>query len=312
MSLPSSAARMSNTSLTRALVRSSPWVTSHTGTGIPGQSGSSLTSSGVRIAKARRIIPAPSPRRTSSHRTMAFAQKRRGTDHGTAECPLSPAHRGTIDGVEGEQLDSPEFLGHEGLSIPGDPAVRGIEIGPHVADLPGDQLRLRRAKMTNGNVGFAAPQIADRIGSEDRESDLRCLLPDALDDVGQDIGGEDIGGGDADPTRHFRCLASGRQHHRFRRYCHRAGVIEQAAARLGQHKLLSDPLEQSDAELRLQLGYLPREGRLRQTKPAGGGGQGARISGRAKGAGTVPVDDLHARMYMSSAPVTECMLSRIW
>ncbi len=39
--------------------------------------------------------------------------------------------------------------------------------------------------MADGNIRLAPAQIAQRVGRDDDEGDLRCLLPDAGDDAGR-------------------------------------------------------------------------------------------------------------------------------
>ena len=65
------------------------------------------------------------------------------------------------------------------------PALCRVEMGLGFLDMPADQVGLVGTDMADGDIGLAPPQVAERVGGDNLQRDLRRGLPDAMHNVGQ-------------------------------------------------------------------------------------------------------------------------------
>ena len=115
---------------------------------------------------------------------------------------------------------------------------------------------------------------------------------------GKNIGRKGISGGDADPPANLLYPTAGSQSDGIRRVTHDADMTEQVQPGLCQHQLAAQPFKQGHAQIGLERQNLPRQCGLRQTKLACRSRQGSGSGGRVKCANMIPVNRIHAFLYI--------------
>ena len=199
----SSSAKILCTTRMRGLDCNSWWVTSQIGTEIGVMSGRRLITPGVRSATSRSIAATPIPRLTISQTATAKSEK-------THEPEISGFHRDAdlarIAGksrriVETDQTRFGQISRTFRQAVAGNPVFRRIEARFGIADVLADQAGAVEAHMADGYVRFPAMQVAEFVCGDDHDSDLWDFQSDALDDFGQNMDGNRIGGARWTPAR---------------------------------------------------------------------------------------------------------------
>ena len=196
-------------------------------------------------------------------------------------------------------------------AVAGNPVFRRIEARFGIADVLADQAGAVEAHMADGYVRFPAMQVAEFVCGDDHDRNLRGFRSDALDDLGKNIGRKGISGGDADPPANLLYPTAGSQSDEIRRVTHDADMTEQVHPGLCQHQLAAQPFKQGHAQIGLERQNLPRQCGLRQTKLACRSRQGSGSGGRVKCANMIPVNRIHAFLYIMPTDFDNFLLLRI-
>ena len=169
----------------------------------------------------------------------------------------------------------------------------------------GDQIRLGRTGMAQGDVSLAALQILYLVRGDDIEGDARRDIRQTPQDRRQHIGRGQIGRGDRHPALDRLHLSAGGQRNAACRLAHLADMVQQHVARVGQRQAPANPFKQRNLKRLFQRRDLPAEGGLGQTKRTGCRAERTLFRRHEERADLVPVEcytlPIHAFSYIFDA-----------
>lgn len=195
-----------------------------------------------------------------------------------------------------------------GQSFEGQRAAESIQIalghvkpGGDILDFAGDQLGLIGAKVTDGDIGFAAAEIGGGVLGDEIDGKARSGAAQLLHDRREEVGGIDLAGGNGNGAFQRLGASGGPERETACGFAHGADMFEQIQPAGREFEATASALEENHAQFFLQRLDLAAQRRLGHAQSAGGGGQGAFLGRHQKGPGTVPVKSdaspIHAKVH---------------
>ncbi len=166
---------------------------------------------------------------------------------------------------------------------------RGEDRHVDLADARGDQLVRGRAEEADGEIGLAGGEVEHLIAGDHLDDDVGMGAAQHAEPRHQPVGGDALGGGDADDAGHFAVEAGqvpldrrGVGHHRF-------GLDQHAAGGRGHFHAVAVAVEQLGAQPPLERLDAPADGGLLGIQLGGGGAEAAGLCNREEETNVIPV-----------------------
>ena len=144
--------------------------------------------------------------------------------------------------------------------------------------------------MAQSDVRFAPAQVAQRVRRDNFKRDLGCFIANLLGDPRHEVGRKAVACRNRDPAADILHPAGCAERHVFGGRAHRADMVEQLQARLGEHERFADTLEQGQAQTLLQCRHLSRQRWLRQAQFPSCTGQRSFFRGDPECARLIPIE----------------------